>query len=188
MPGGLMPQEVSVFILHGILNDAVLISKDLRHNWLGHEVLPFEDEYIAMIYVEDSPSRDRFAERIRPGGTFEHYIGKAKALSAIVVQGFSPAQLVDDGPLLALSDEGRALIRSLLHDEYLKQTGIESLSLSLQAAVSDLFERYKHFVKHWYSEPRAAQEEIKESFGDFQRSAKVFDEVLESLPKGVVLP
>jgi len=180
--------NIYMLILYGITNEAVSICKDLRHNWLGHEVLNFDANYISKIYAEASPSRERFVERIKPGGAFDMNLKKAKALSVSVIDGFSPAQLVDNGPLGALQDDTRALIKRVLHNDYLEKTGIIELSESIQIAASDLSDAYTHFVKEWYSQPPAGQARIKESFEKVQSCGKALCEALGKLPKGVVLP
>lgn len=177
-----------MLILYGINNEAVSICKDLRHNWLSNEVLLFKANFISKIYAEESPSRQRFVERIKPGGAFEMNLDRARALSAIIIDGFSPAQLVHSGPLGSLPEDARELIVSALHQDYLEKTDIVELSKSIQIAVSDLSEKYAHFTSEWYSQPPAEQSRIEESFGEVRSCAKVLHELLEKLPKGVVLP
>lgn len=168
-------------------NQATSVCKDLRHNWLGHEVLPFDAEYISRLYVGASPMRDRFEERIKPGGSFTTNMSKVNALSMTIVDGFSPAQQIDDGPLCVLRPEARALIKTALHKNYLEQTEIAVLAKSIQVAQRDLSSSYERFLADWYNDPKLEQARIKEGFEQVQYWARILFEFLGKLPKGVVL-
>lgn len=174
-------------LAYGRDNEAICISKKLRHDWLGNNVFLLDAEYLSSIYIEDSADRDSFDEMVRPQGAFEKYLDAAMTLSALIIDGFSPTLLVDDGLLDVLSEASRRLIREALHDQYVEQTEIAHLAQSIQMAVNDLSASCNHFIKDWYGKPPVEPASIKQGFEEIQRTAKILYERLGKLPKGVLL-
>lgn len=171
----------------GIDSELTCVSKAIRHDWLVNDILFFSPDSVAKIYSGVSPARDRFDKRVKQWGTDEGSLRKTIALSSQIMDGLNPAQRVDEGPLRALQDEARALIRKAISGNYAGQSQIREISSAIQGAVSDLAERYSRFLADWDSQPPVEQARIKNGFEEIRLAARVLYDRLGQLPKGVLL-
>lgn len=179
-----------MLILRGMPCDAALQRGLLWHSWLKNQILKTDPGYVA--YIHSRPSlleeRESFEQKIQPGGEFESRLDESRRFSRDMVDGFSPAQLVDSGPLANLSDEVRASLKSAVHGEYLEQTLIEERTRPVAEAVEELGKALGEFKAVWYQRPRSGANLIRESFEQLQARARVLHVMLGNLPEGIVLP
>jgi hypothetical protein len=162
----------------------------LWHSWLKNQILKTDAGYVA--YIHSRPSllgeRESFEQKIQPGGEFELRLDEARRFARDMVDGFSPAQLVDSGPLANLSDEVRVSLKSAVHGEYLARTLIEEHTGPVAEAVEELGKALGEFKDVWYRRPPSGAGLIKENFEQLQARARVMHEILGDLPEGIVLP
>ena len=179
-----------MLILRGMPSDAALQRGLLWHSWLKNQILKTDAGYVA--YIHSRPSlleeRESFEQKIQPGGEFELRLDEARRFARDMIDGFSPAQLVDSGPLANLSDEVRASLKSALHGEYLEQTLIEERTGRIAEAVQELGQALGEFRDVWYRRPHSGANLISESFEQLQARARDLHEMLGDLPEGIVLP
>jgi hypothetical protein len=162
----------------------------LRHSWLKNQILTMDAGYV--IQMRGRPSlheeREAFERKIRPGGEFESRLGEARKLVREMVDGFSPAQLVDSGPLAGLSPEARAAVKSVVHREYLSRTMIEKCVGPAAAACDALEDALRKFSDDWFRQPYPGAVVIRKRFEELQQRARALSESLGDLPEGIVLP
>jgi hypothetical protein len=171
-------------------SDAALQRGLLWHSWLKNQILKMDAGYVAYMYSRTSllEERESFERKIRPGGEFESRLDEARRFAHDMVDGFSPAQLVDSGPLANLSAEARAGLKSIIHGEYLEQTSIEERSGPVAEAVDELGKALSDFRDVWYRGPHSGADQIRAGFEQFQTRARALHEMLGNLPEGIVLP
>lgn len=181
---------VSVLILRGMPCDAALQRGLLWHSWLKNQILKMDASYVAHMHSRPSllKERESFERKIQPGGEFESKLDKARSFAHDMVDGFSPAQLVDSRPLAKLSSEARAGLKSVIHGEYLEQTSIEERTGPITGAVDELGKVLSEFRDVWYRRPHCEAELIRAGFEQLQARARALHEMLGNLPEGIVLP
>lgn len=176
--------------LKGMPCDAARRRGLLWHSWLKNQILKIDAGYIA--YIHDRPDlqdeKESFEGKIREGGDFESRLSEARQLARDTVDGFSPSQLVDSGPLAILSPEARESIKSTIHCEYLKLTRIEEQTSRIDAAIDDLESALKEFSAAWYGHPPNDHNTVHSRFEHLQACARTLHERLGELPQGIVLP
>lgn len=179
-----------MLILKGLSCDVALRRGLLWHSWLKNQILKMNAEYVAQIHGDPSLQEERasFERKIQAGGEFESRLSEARRLAGDMVEGFSPAQLVDFGSLANLSPEARASIKSVIHDEYLRQTMIEERTGPIAGAIDDMESALKGFSTIWYRRPPAGLDLVRTEFENLQACARRLHEKLGSLPEGIVLP
>lgn len=179
-----------MLILKGVPCNSAMLRGILRHSWLKNQILTMDAGYV--IQMRGRPSlheeREAFERKIRPGGEFESRLGEARKLVREMVDGFSPAQLVDTGPLAGLSPEARAAIKSVLHREYLSRTMIEKCAEPATAACDALEIALREFSDNWFREPYPGAVVIRKKFEELQLRARSLNDSLGDLPEGIVLP
>jgi hypothetical protein len=155
-----------------------------------NQILKMDAGYV--IHMRGRPSlheeRDAFERKIRSGGEFDSRLNDARRLVREMVSGFSPAQLVDSGPLAGLSPEARAAVKSVVHSEYLSQTMIEKCVGPVAAACDGLEAALKEFSDAWFRQPYPGAVAVRKSFEELQRRARTLHESLGELPEGIALP
>lgn len=181
---------VSVLILRGMPCDAALQRGLLWHSWLKNQILKMDAGYVAHMHSRTSllEERESFERKIQPGGEFESRLDEARRFARDMVDGFSPAQLVDSGPLAAIPAEARASLKKVIHGEYLKQTSIEERTKPVAVAVDELGKALGEFRDVWYRHPHSGAEQIRAGFEQLQTRARTLHEMLGNLPEGIVLP
>jgi hypothetical protein len=179
-----------VLILKGLPCDAALRRGLLWHSWLKNQILKMNADYVAQMHGDTSlqEERESFERKIQAGGEFESKLSDARRFASEMIEGFSPAQLVDSGPLANLSAEARTSIKAVIHDEYLRQTMIEERTGPIASGVDDMERALKGFSTVWYRRPPAQQDLVKTEFERLQACARLLHEKLGSLPEGIVLP
>ena len=179
-----------MLILKGLPCDAAMLRGILRHSWLKNQILTMDAGYV--IQMRGRPSlreeREAFERKIRSGGEFESRLGEARRLVREMVDGFSPAQLVDSGPLAGLSPEARAAVKSVVHREYLSRTMIEKCVGPAAAACDALEVALREFSDDWFRQPYPGAVVIRKRFEELQQRARALSDSLGDLPEGIVLP
>lgn len=177
-----------MFMLESTACDAENLRGQLHHSWLKNEVLILRPNYLARMRETVSPQRTSFEEKIKPGGKFWQRIDDARRLCEIMTAGFSPAQLVDAGDLAVLPEDVQALMKQVLHDAYLQESGIDGYRRQLQGAVNELAADLEELGKAWFQEPPAEPGVIAAALGRIIVRAQKLSELLTRLPTGIVLP
>jgi len=179
-----------VLILRGMPCDAALQRGLLWHSWLKNQILKMDAGYVAHMHSRPSllEERESFERKIQPGGEFDSRLDEARRFAREMVDGFSPAQLVDSGPLTSLSTEARAGLKSVIHGEYLEQTSIEERSGPIAGAVDELGKALSDFRDVWYQRSQAEADQVRAGFEQLQARARALHEMLGNLPEGIVLP
>lgn len=179
-----------MLILRGMPCDAALRRGLLWHSWLKNQILKMDSGYVVQMHRRPSlqEERESFERKIHAGGEFESNLDDARQLVLNMVEGFSPIQLVDSGPLAIMSVKAREAIKSVVHREYLIQTRIEECIMPITSAIDELELAYREFASTWYQHPSADQAAIQKSFESLQHCARNLHELLGRLPEGIVLP
>lgn len=179
-----------MLILRGMPCDAALQRGLLWHSWLKNQILKMDAGYVAHMHSRPSllEARESFERKIQPEGEFESRLDESRLFARDMVDGFSPAQLVDSGPLANLSAEARASLKSAVHGEYLEQTSIEERTGPVTEAVNELGKALGEFRDVWYRRPHSEAEQIRAGFEQLQTRARALHEMLGNLPEGIVLP
>lgn len=162
----------------------------LRHLWLKNQVLALNEDFVVLMHGKRSlqKARESFESKIQPDGEFTIRLNDARRLVQQMLEGFSPAQLVDLGPLEQLSKDARRQVKSVSHDLYLRKTAIAELSESLTGAITDLANALQEFTTTWFEQPTAHETLIRSRFAHFQLCAQALQEKLGRSPEGIVLP
>jgi hypothetical protein len=178
-----------MLILKGMPCSAARLRGILRHSWLKNQILGMDAGFVVQMHGRPSlhEARESFERKIRPGGEFDLRLSDARQLVRDMVEGFSPAQLVDSGPLAALPAETLAAIKSVIHREYLSETRIEQCAEPIAAACDLLADALRDFSDVWFGRA-AGLGMVRKSFEQLQLRARALHEQLEKLPEGIVLP
>ena len=177
-----------MFVLDEASCEPESLRSQLHHSWLKNEVLILRPEFMARMRETPSPQRASFEEKIKTGGTFWQRIEDARRLYEIMTDGFSPAQLVDSGDLGALSEDVRTLMKKVLHDVYLQETGIEDRREILQVIIIELSSELEELRKTWFQEPPTEFVVIAAGVERVLQRARKLSDILTKLPSGIVLP
>lgn len=168
-----------------IINSSIPVAAEglrstLKHTWLERRLLPrLQLERKEWLAKKD---QGRLPEVLAglPGR-----IAVAWELNAEVIQGYSPAQLVDQGVLSALPDDLRQILREAVHQAYLAAGIIQEPAAALEAAL-------KKFEAVASQVPVAWRQSDKKYLADvldkLEKTAQCLKGALEALPRGVVLP
>ena len=161
----------------------------LSHSWLENQIIRVEPSVVACVRTDAAMLKARldFEERIKPGGEFDRRIVETRALAHRISDGFSPQQLIDDGPLATLSSEAREAIKTVIHREYLEQTEIEQTIEPLVHAIDDLENALRVLSRIWFQQD-SEDSDLINAFEHLQLKAKALHGKIGNLPEGIVLP
>ncbi|MET0621810.1 MAG: hypothetical protein ABW250_02410 [Pyrinomonadaceae bacterium] len=178
-----------MLILKGIPCSAARQRGILRHSWLKNQILGIDAGFVVQMRGRPSlrEARESFERKILPGGEFDLRLGEARQLARDMVDGFSPTQLANSGPLADLPAEVLAAVKSAVHREYLSETGIEQREGPLNAACDLLADALREFSDVWVGRT-SGPNMLRKSFEQLQLRARALHEQLEQLPEGIVLP
>ncbi len=178
-----------MLILKGMPCSAARQRGILRHVWLKNQILGIDAGFVVQMRGRPSlrEARESFERKIRPGGEFDLKLEDARRLGRDMVEGFSPAQLADSGPLAGLPPEALAAVKSAVHREYLSETRIEQRVGPLSAACDLLADALREFSDAWFERAAGAMV-LRKSFEQLQLRARALHEELEQLPEGIMLP
>lgn len=109
-------------------------------------------------------------------------IAEARAISSALIDGYSPAQMVELGPLRYLPEQTRVAVRDAIHCAYLKCGIVQNKKDALENATQQ-FEKVARLIQSaWNS---TAREELLHRLGAASRELQ---EKLNELPEGIVWP
>jgi hypothetical protein len=112
------------------------------------------------------------------------HIGRLQKFLASMVEDFSPAQLVDHGPLAQLEDSVKDMLRRALHDAFVASGAILPFQEDLRLAVQEFSSAAGQLETVW----RTGDRERKAAFlSELEAKALALREAL-ALPQGVILP
>jgi hypothetical protein len=174
-----------LLILEGIHSEHSNRVSKLKHSWIKHLILERDAANVA--YLRNAPERERiaFENRIKPSGDFDIYVAEARTLLRTMEEGFSAVHLAET-ELQQLPKEIKELIFTIVQNLYLAQTGIDKLTVPMREAINDLEIAIGGLREEWFRD--GDQNALRESFKEVQLKAKKLDEILNLLPKGIVLP
>jgi hypothetical protein len=153
----------------------------LEHTWLKRRLLyrlrTERDEWLKAVATEPLPD-------ILAG--IPDQIQETRKLLAGVIEGYSPARLIDLGLLAALPDKARSLIRNALHKAYLSSGVMQPLVCRLEEAVSDFESKAEEIPGAWFT--GVDDEKLTRVLTSLEYSAERLRKALIELPHEVVLP
>lgn len=161
--------------------DANTLRGQLKHSWLDNQILNKSESDVVFLRQHGSwpPLYSEFDTRL----------DDAQRLAAMIEPGFSPAQLVDS--LAAFGDMDaklRADIKQAVHSAYLTAFRPADLLPPYEKAVKELKVAIINFRQAWDVHSAASDDSVTESWSDVLECAKALEKLLDSLPKGIVLP
>lgn len=152
----------------------------LKHSWLENGILCARPANVVGRRADGSFERE---------GKIAQYLNDidvTRQLAEDLIQGFSPAQLVDQlGPLQKLPEETRLKIKEAVHDAYLDSSGMTELAESLGQEAEVFAKEFEKFSKVWNT---GDDTDLKKAWQGVLQKAETLLAVFEKLPKGVVLP
>lgn len=160
--------------------EANTLRGQIKHSWLENEILNLSMETVITLW--------------RRGGAelTAKYAVRLQTLSLLVgslEEGFSPAQLVDTlKPFSDLSLEEKAAIKGAVHAAYLESSGILALQAPLKAAAAGIEAALQELSRAWALPKPQGESAVRVAWEGVRKKANALIEVLERLPKGVVLP
>jgi hypothetical protein len=116
----------------------------LEHTWLKRRLLFLlrteREEWLKAVTTDPLPEvLDGIPAQIQ----------QSRHLLASLLEGYSPAQLIDQGILSALPKEARRLIRDAVHRAYLNSNVMQPLLARLGAALNDLESTAAQIASVW---------------------------------------
>ncbi|MFH2124586.1 MAG: hypothetical protein ABIJ50_14030 [Pseudomonadota bacterium] len=171
-----------MLILSGIACSQAILRSQLKHTWLENQLgNKSEDDIVFFWQGPGWPSLER---------EFRGRVSEAEQLINDLESGFSPAQLVDQLPMLVgLADDTKAAIKQAVHEVYLERSGIEELKKPLNQALSVLKDALARFLSAW-GQPQSpeSEQELRQVWRALSRCGEEFRNLLDRLPRGIVLP
>lgn len=160
--------------------DANTLRGQLKHSWLENEVLNVSIETVITLWRQGGADlATRYAVRVQD----------ISRLAESLADGFSPAQLVDTlKPFGGLSTEERTAIKGAVHAAYLESSGILTLQAPLKAAAMGMEAALQELSRAWTLPQPQGESAVRAAWEGVREKASALIEVLELLPKGVVLP
>lgn len=182
-----------MIVLVGMPCEAESARSELRHDWLGNKVQRLEAKTVADMHANPSPSRDDFEERLLPDGLYGDRLRSLRTLVETLVEGYSPARLVERGPLAQFPEPVKMALENTLHEQYLRtpihgDACIEELQENLREATQEFSSTLEDFRAVWFREPSASTSEVRASSEKLLEQASSLRDALNHLPRGFVLP
>ena len=150
----------------------------LKHSWLENQVLNKSAKDILEMRSEGAWNAlmEQFPTRVR----------EARGLVEAMLEGFSPAQLVDRIEIFAvLSETTKASLRGTLHSGYLAQSEVRAQQQSLASTTNELAGVLDRVSRLWRE---GSDCDLERAWQDVISAAAALRDELEALPKGIVLP
>jgi len=171
-----------MLILSGIACSHAILRSQLKHTWLENQLGNKSEDDIVFFWQG-------------PGWTalereFQGRVNDAERLIQDLESGFSPAQLVDQLPILAgLAEDAKSAIRKAVHEVYLECSGIAELQDPLKQALLALKDALDRLLTAW-EQPQSpeAEQKLRQAWRSLSRCGEEFRKLLDRLPRGIVLP
>lgn len=171
-----------MLILSGFACASAILRSQLKHAWLENQLgNKSEDDIVFFWQGPGWPALER---------EFPPRVTEAEELIKNLESGFSPAQLVDRLPMLAeLADDTKAAIKQAVHEVYLERSGIVELNQPLNQALTPLKDALDQFLSVW-RQPQSpeSEQEVRLAWQVLSRCGEDFRNLLDRLPRGIVLP
>ncbi len=155
----------------------------LKHTWLENQVRDNDADDIVTFWKDGDWVNE--VETI-----FPQYLQLTLKLADELVDGFSPAQLIDQlGPFKEISADLRGQVRKAIHEAYLEASNITDLAEPIRKCARDLEPELNKLRTLWKM-PHSPEGEIavRDCWEDIQKKGALLHAQLEKLPRGVVLP
>jgi hypothetical protein len=171
-----------MLILSGIACSQAILRSQLKHTWLENQLVnKSEDDIVFFWQGPGWPSLEC---------EFRGRVSEAEQLINDLESGFSPAQLVDQLPMLVgLADDTKAAIKQAVHEVYLERSCITKLHDPLNQALSALKDALARVLSAW-RQPQSpeSEQELRQAWRALIRCGEAFRNLLDRLPRGIVLP
>lgn len=168
-------------ILAGAPCAANALRTQLRHSWLANQILNKSESDVVFLWQHGSWT-SLYSE-------FDTRLDDAQRLAAMIEPGFSPALLVDSLSVFSGMDaQSRADLKQAVHSAYVSAFRPADLLPPYEKAVMELKVAINTFRQAWDVHSDASDYSVTESWSDVLECAKVLEKLLDSLPKGIVLP
>lgn len=166
--------------MRGLYCPAGSVRGQLKHSWLENQILNKTTGQIAELRRSGWPALlEEFPERLK----------QAQRLADEVEVGFSPTQLIDRlRPLRGLPQGERREIGAAVHAAYLERVDTEILREKLTAAAASLAQALARLRAEWETSAVASDARLQETWEEVLVEAARLVEVLDELPRGIVLP
>jgi hypothetical protein len=164
------------------------VKSRLRHSWLENQVLNRDSSVVADRHDALTEAGIVFKKKICANGEFAGAAKAARELCDIMIDGLSPARLLDRKPLSLLPGELNKLLADDLHQLYLERSRIEKSKSELQTAIMEFEGVLFMLCRLWNAEPRVEREAVKTAFEGLQCIGRKLHAALGSVPQGTVLP
>lgn len=163
------------------MSRATVVRGRLKHSWLENEILNKTPEVVVLLRHGAGWSALR------------HFLNDAKqavALADEIESGFSPARLVDEcAPLAALAEDQRNVIRTAAHEAYLACFDARGAANRLSETASDMQMSLSRLLAEWdKSDDAMSDAELLACWQAVLDRAELLRDVLDALPRGIVLP
>lgn len=150
----------------------------LGHTWLDNQLL------LHLKRQQESWARSTDGALPLPLASIPQQLEKVRKLIDDAINGFSPAQLVDRGPLSALDLDARTSIKNAVHIAYLALGVIQPLIEELTGAANQLDEVTTRTRANWQEGPEMRLHLMNE----LEAAAVRLRYALKELPREVVFP
>lgn len=153
----------------------------LEHTWLKRRLLFLlrteRDEWLKAVATEPLPE-------VLEG--IPAQIQQSRHLLSSLLEGYSPAQLIDQGVLAALPREARGLIRDAVHRAYLNSNVMQPLVARFGTALNDVESQAAQVPSAWAT--GVGNEKLTGVLMNLEYAAEQLRRALLDLPQEVVLP
>jgi hypothetical protein len=169
-----------MLILHGFSCEANILRGQIKHSWLENEILYISIETVITLWRQSGTDLTvKYATRLQD----------LSLLAENLAESFSPAQLVDKlKPFSGLTAEEKIAIKVAIHAAYLESSGILALQAPLKAAAVDLEAALQKLSRVWILPQSQGEDAVRAAWAGVRETACALIEVLELLPRGIVLP
>jgi hypothetical protein len=186
-----MSDAVGAFLVLPLTEESrrlVSVKSRLRHSWLENQVLNRDSSVVADRHDTSTEAGVVFKRKICTDGEFAHAAKEVREFCNIMIEGLSPARLLDRKPLSLLLGELRQLIAGDLHQLYLKRSEIERAKAEIRATVVEFEASLVALCRLWNTEPRVDKEVVKTAFEKLQCIGRKLHAALGIVPQGTILP
>jgi hypothetical protein len=161
--------------------EANALRAQLRHSWLANQILNKSATDVAFLRKQGSwPALD---------SEFDMRLEEAQRLAGMIEPGFSPALLVDILPMFASwESSARSNLKQAVHLAYVVAFKPGNLLPPYQTAVEDLKTAVNAFRRAWGMPIDRGDAPVTETWSRVLGCARTLEKILDSLPKGIVLP
>lgn len=153
----------------------------IKHSWLENRILNKTPEVICALWLN--------GDWRALHGEFLDCEQDAEDFGRTFVESFSPARLVDlVGPLTRLDSGDKAALRTWLHAGYIAKQAVGKLAPMYMKAFEDLRESLAALRNTWLLSRPEGKQQLHDCARRVLISAGHLRDIMEQIPKGLVLP